>query len=107
MNTKQIQPKTIWTPSGDKTATIFALTNFMSYHFDNGKGLVNYKLIGMESPGTSIDENGQLYSLPETAIDYYFGQMEIPADIIQQWGASDDIIFNYVANQLNLTIITN
>lgn len=93
-NTRSIQPKTIWTPSGDKTATLFALTNFSNYHFDNGAGLVNYKLIGMEGD-------------PESAFDYYFGQIEIPANIIQQWGASDDIIFNYVAYQLGLTIISN
>ncbi|MFN5250651.1 MAG: hypothetical protein ACK5DE_06355 [Bacteroidota bacterium] len=41
-NTRQIQSKTIWTPSGEKTATIFALTNFSNYRFDNGPGLVSY-----------------------------------------------------------------
>ena len=94
MNTRLIQSKIIWTSSGEKIATILALTNFSSYRFDNGSGLVNYKLVGMEGN-------------PESAFDYYFGQIEIPANIIQQWGASDDIIFNYVANQLGLTIITN
>jgi hypothetical protein len=44
---------------------------------------------------------------PEAAFDYYFGQIEIPASIIQQWGESDDIIFTYVANQLGLTLINN
>lgn len=92
MNTRQIQPKTIWTPSGEKTATFFALTNFSNYRFDNGPGLVSYKLIGMEGD-------------PESAYDYFLGTVEIPASVVQQWGASDDIIFDYVANQLNLTII--
>ncbi|MFN5250652.1 MAG: hypothetical protein ACK5DE_06360 [Bacteroidota bacterium] len=42
---------------------------------------------------------------PESAYDYFLGTVEIPASVVQQWGASDDIIFDYVANQLNLTII--
>lgn len=107
MNTRTIQPKSVWTPSGEKTATIFALTNFSNYRFDNGPGLVSYKLTGMESPGTSIDENGQTITLPESAVDYFLGTIEIPANVIQQWGESDEIIFNYVANQLGLTIINN
>ena len=82
----------IWSPSGEKNATVFALTNFYNYHFDNGGGLVDYKLIGMEGD-------------PESAVEYYAGQIEIPPSIIQQWGASDEIIFTYVANQLGLTII--
>lgn len=94
MNTRQIQPKTIWTPSGEKIATIFALTNFSNYRFDNGPGLVSYKLTGMEGD-------------PESAYDYFLGTVEIPSSVVQQWGASDDIIFDYVANQLGLTIINN
>jgi hypothetical protein len=88
-NTRKIQPKTIWSPAGEKNATLFALTNFSNYHFDNGSGLVDYKLIGMEGN-------------PESAVDYYLGQLEIPSNIVQQWGSSDDIIFNYVAQQLGL-----
>jgi hypothetical protein len=107
MNTRIIEPKKIWTPSGEKTATIFALTNFTNYRFDNGPGLISYKLAGMESPGTSIDENGEIVAMPESAFDYFFGTMEIPANVIQQWGASDEIIFDYVASQLGLTIINN
>jgi hypothetical protein len=107
MNTRQIQPKTIWTASGEKTATIFALTNFSDYHFDNGTGSVVYRLIGMESPGTSIDVDGALINLPDSAVEYYIGKAFIPAEVIQQWGASDDIIFDFVAQQLGLTIINN
>ena len=106
-NIKQIQPKQIWTEKGDKVSTLFALTNFANYHFDNGAGLVSYKLIGMESPGTTTDENGNTVNLPESAVDYYFGQINIPASVIQQWGTDDGIIFEYVATTLGLTIINN
>lgn len=91
-NTRNIQPKTIWTPSGDKNATLFSLTNFFNYHFDDGGGQVTYVLSGMEGD-------------PESVISYYTANLPIPSNIIQQWGASDDIIFDYVASQLGLVII--
>ena len=105
MNTKLISPTTIFTSNGNKIASILSLTNFFDYHFDDGNGKVNYKLIGMESTGNSIDENEISTPLPESAIDLFSGNIEIPSAIIQQWGASDDIIWTYIAAQLNLTLI--
>lgn len=91
MNIRQIQPITTWTPSGEKTANFLALSNFFNYHFDNGSGNVEYKLINVD---------------PELgATEFFSGAVEIPAEIIQQWGESDDIIWQYVANALGLTLI--
>jgi len=105
MNTKQIQPTTIFTSNGNKVATILSLTNFFDYHFDNGNGKVSYKLIGMESPGNTTDENGNVIALPESAIELFAGNVEISSTIVQQWGASDDIIWTYVANVLNVVLL--
>lgn len=91
-NTRNIQPTDVWTPSGIKVATILSLTNFFNYHFDDGGGEVTYVLSGMEGN-------------PESAVNYYTANLPIPSSVIQQWGASDDIIYNYVASQLGLTII--
>jgi hypothetical protein len=91
-NTRTIQPTSVWTPNGVKLATILSLTNFYDYHFDDGGGMVNYVLSGMEGD-------------PESAIAYYTANLPIPSSVIQQWGASDDVIFDYVANQLGLVII--
>jgi hypothetical protein len=95
MNTRNIEPISIWTPSGQKSATILSLANFFDYHFDNGGGIVEYLLLGMESVG----EN------PESAVQYYAGQLDIPSDVIQQWGEDDDVIWDYVATTLGLTLI--
>jgi len=105
MNTKNIQPTPIFTPNGEKTATILALTDFYGYHFNNDTGQVTYQLLGMESPGTQIDENKETYQLPESAIVYFSGTIEIPPTVIQQWGTSDDIIWTYVLDKLELTTI--
>jgi hypothetical protein len=96
MNTRNIQPTNLWTPSGEKEATILSLYNFYDYHFDDGGGKVSYKLIGMEAPEVGM---------PEVAVEYYSGVVDISAAIIQQWGASDDVIWTYVSNQLNLILI--
>ena len=90
-NTKQIQPIQIWTPDGEKSINVLALTNFFDYHFDDGAGKVEYKLVGVDS------ELG--------AIEYFIGNVEIPSSIVQQWGADDTIIWDYVATTLNLTLV--
>ena len=102
-NTRNIHPKTILTHNGSKDATILALTNFYDYHFDNGTGKATFKLIGMESPGMTFDGDGNPVALPPSAVEYLVDEMLIPANIIQQWGADDTIIWDYVAQTLNLT----
>lgn len=92
MNTKEIKPVKIWTAKGEKIATILSLFNFTDYHFDNGSGKVSYKLIAMEGD-------------PASAIDVVTGTVDIPSEIINQWGTDDNIIWAYVASSLNLTII--
>lgn len=102
MNTRKIKPKNLWTPEGEKTATILSLTNFENYNFDGGGGMVTYKLLGMESPGKSTDENGNLIDMPPAAKEYFKGNVLIPADIVAQWGASDEIIWSFVAAFLKI-----
>ena len=103
-NTRTIQPKQVWTTAGEKTATILALSNFYDYHFDDGGGKVEYKLIGMESPGMTINEDG-LEQLPPVAFEYFVGTINIPASIIQQWGADDSIIWTYISTTLQITLV--
>lgn len=107
MNTKQIQPVNIWTKNGNKNATILALANFFDYHFDDGSGKVNYKLIGIESAGTTTDADGNIITLPDVAVEYASENIEIPSAVIQQWGASDEIIWSFICSQLNIVTINN
>ena len=107
MNTRNITPFSLELNTGIKTATIFSIRNIFDYHFDNGSAKVIYVLSGMESRGTYVNENGDMQSYPESAIDYAVSQMDIPASVIQTWGTDDNVIFDYVANQLGITIINN
>jgi len=91
MNIRAIQPKSTWSPeTGDITIDTLCLKDFFHYFFDGGGGIVSYSL-----------------SNSQTQLDYFLGNIDIPSSTIQQWGASDDIIFDYVANSLSLTIINN
>ena len=90
-NTRNITPISAWTPTGQKTVTMFSLTDFFNYGFmPNCEGTVTYRLFNTDG---------------ESAIELIVSQLQIPSEIVQQWGADDDIIFNYVAEQLNFTII--
>jgi hypothetical protein len=91
MNTRQIQPITTWTPQGEKAITMLSLSNFSDYHFDDGAGSVEYRLI-------SVD-------LELGATEHFVDKIEVPASIIQQWGSDDSIIWEYVANALGLILI--
>lgn len=94
MNTRSIQPKTIWTDSGEKTATSLALINFSDYHFDGGGGIVTYKLIGVKDNGDQAP----------SADDLFTGYVTIPSPIVNQWGQSDEVIWTFVASYLQITL---
>ena len=104
-NTRPIQPTNIWTDSGNVSAIYLGLTNFYDYHFDNGTGTVEYVLIGMQDNGSFVDDDGNTIVNAPSAVDLFKGNLQIPSSIIQQWGTSDDIIWNYVAQVLNLTLV--
>lgn len=89
MNTRKIQTTTTWSPeAGTIALDTLVLKDFMHYFFDGGGGIVAYCLKNSTSDA-----------------EYFSANISIPAEIIAQWGASDDIIFAYVAQELNLTIV--
>ncbi len=93
--TRQIEPTLIWSPTGNSEATFLGLIDFFNYHFDNGGGTATYSLIGMQNNADGIP----------TAVDLYISNIQIPSEIVQQWGASDQIMFEYVATTLGLTLV--
>jgi hypothetical protein len=95
MNIKNITPKEIWAPGGSQIADMLSLSNFYDYHFDGGSGKVTYNLIGKKLDGDGSQSLKVLFT----------GFVEVPADYIAQWGESDQIIWDYVAQNLNLSLI--
>ncbi len=110
MNVRPIQPKVIWTPQGEKTITLFAISNLSEYHFDNSAAKIEYKLIYMKDNGVQTitnEEDGSVITvpLPESAEELITDTLEIPASVIQQWGTDDDIIFEYATATLGFILI--
>ena len=88
MNIRNIQPITVWSPEGQREVDKLKLLTFYGYDFNNNDGgYVDYRLLG---PDGTIEFGATLL---------------IPASIVQQWGESDEIIFNYVALTLGLVIL--
>lgn len=87
MNTRSIQQFDIWSPDGVRTADKLKLLTFYGYEFNDGPGYVDYQLLG------SNDEM------------YYQATILIPGTTVQQWGADDDVIWDYIATTLGLVII--
>ena len=91
MNTRKIQTTSTWSPeSGNVTLDTLVLKDFHHYFFDGGNGLVSYCLKNSASD-----------------LEYFNANIQIPSNVLEQWGASDDIIFHYVASQLGLIIIND
>jgi hypothetical protein len=90
-NTRKITPITAWTPTGQQTVTMFSLTDFFNYGFlPDCTGTVQYRLFNTQN---------------ESAVELIVSYLQIPSEIVQKWGADDNIIFDYVAQQLGFTII--
>jgi hypothetical protein len=106
-NTRPIQPVSVWSPSGPKTAIYLGLTNFSDYHFDGGGGTVSYTLIGLQDNGDYVIDDGTVVENPPSSVDLYNANLLVPSSVVQQWGESDSIIFEYVASQLGLTLINS
>jgi hypothetical protein len=94
MNTRVIEPITVFTTDGQKQVSLLSLVNFCGYNFLNSSGVVSYILSGL------ITVDGV-----DSYVEYIHNTLEVPANIIQQWGSDDNIIFQYVATTLSLTII--
>jgi hypothetical protein len=94
MNTRIIEPITVFTTEGPKEVSLLSLVNFCGYNFLNSSGIVSYILSGL------INVDGV-----DSYVEYIHNTLEVPAEIVQQWGSDDEIIFDYVATALGLTMI--
>jgi len=84
---KEIQVIHVWSPIGIRNIKYIDLIDFSGYKFNDGSGYVTYTLIGSD------------------LITYYENQIEVPDNVIQQWGTDDTVIWDYVINTLGLTLV--
>lgn len=88
MNTRNIQPIAFWSPSGTDEADQIQLYNFHGYDFNGLDSYVSYRMM------SSADKHV-----------IYEGTVKVPASVVDQWGADDQPIFDFVLTELGLTSI--
>jgi hypothetical protein len=115
MNTRNIQPVSFWTPSGDKQASRIKLSNFSDYNFDGNGGKVYWQLLNVTvtrqenfeypAPTEEVPEPEALVTVTEVenTSTLFEGNVFVPDTIVQGWAEDDTIIFDYVCTTLGLT----
>lgn len=109
VNELPIVPVDIWRPTGTVSPNIIRIDNFQNYCFDGGTGQVHWVLFVAEDiPAVdAVEATENAPAIP--AKDAYTkktpimdGYVTVPSETLQQWGADDSIIFNYVLDELNI-----
>lgn len=86
-NEREISPINTWVNGMVKSGNILMINAFISYDFLGGTSLISYSI---------VNESRQAIA---------GGDVNIPFSVVNQWGADDQIIFDYVAQQLNLILV--
>ena len=89
-NQRAIAPVTTWVNGESKTMTIIQLDNYAGYNFAGSPGYVTYTLC------EEVDGNINGITC---------GNVDLNWPLVDAWGQDDQPIFNFVADQLNITLI--
>lgn len=94
-NQREITPVSIWTQGFVYNANVLKLCLYTGYDFIASAGQVHYDLIQHEE-----DVDGSIY---ETILAE--GNIPLTYALVANWGADDQPIFDYVAQELQLTLV--
>lgn len=94
-NQREITPVNIWSQGFTYQANVLKLCLYTGYDFIVSPGQVHYDLIQHEE-----DING---SIIETVLAE--GNVPLTYQLVANWGADDQPIFDYVAQELQLTLV--
>jgi hypothetical protein len=85
------------------------ISSFNGYDFENKPGYVDYTVCDYfirlayyeDTQLPVLDDKGvQMYTICKIPIQT--GTIDLTEDLVNQWGADDQIVFDYVIQQLNL-----
>lgn len=99
-NARQIQSINTWKDGQSITIDYLTLTNYVQYDFKGNQGEVYYSLSIKKD---ILDDDGNIADVQ--MIPILSGTIQLTDSVTTQWGQDDQVIFNYVANQLNIVLI--
>jgi hypothetical protein len=79
-----------------KLAEYIKLTNFTGYNFDDASGEVLCEIYTINRPATDLGIPLEYHELLKQE------HIQLPIDIVSNWGTDDEIIFDYVLSVLGL-----
>lgn len=94
-NQREITPVSIWVQGSTYQANVLKLCLYTGYDFITSAGQVHYDLIQHEE-----DVDGSIY---ESVLAE--GNVPLTYALVANWGADDQPIFDYVAQELQLTLV--
>lgn len=94
-NQREIVTFDIWKEGVFHPVNVLKLSVYMGYDFIASPGQVHYDLIHHE-----VDVDGSIF---EEVVAH--GYVPLTFALVQQWGADDQIIFDYVAQELSITLV--
>lgn len=92
VNEREIAPVNIWLNGVSSTAVIFSLDGYSGYNFVDNPGQVHYNMLSYDA-------------VTDTKTIVLAGVCTLDWATVQAWGADDQIVFDYVALQLNITLV--
>lgn len=99
MNIKPIIPISFWQNGNIIEANHVMLYNFHGYDFNGMPSSVSYKLLLLvRTPDADGDDIAEA-----EYVSVYENSVQLPYEVVSVWGEDDQIIWDYVFEQLNLT----
>jgi hypothetical protein len=92
VNEREIQPQNIWLNGINSIAVIINIDGYSGYNFVNSPGQVHYNMMSYDTQS-------------ETKTRILSGVCPLDWATVENWGADDQVIFNFVANNLGLILI--
>lgn len=98
-NTRNIQPVEMLAYMGSamRQAEYIKFVSFSGYDFADNPGHVKYEIYAVNRPLTDLGQPLEYHELLST------GEVELPQELVQQWGIDDEPIIDYVIESLGLT----
>ena len=91
-NERAIAPVNLWVNGTSFTASIFSLNGYGGYNFIDSPGEVQWTMLAYDA-------------VTDTKTQIMQGILPLTYALVENWGADDQPIFDYAAQELNITLL--